>query len=144
MFGGGNPTKAAGGGNIPGGGSSIPGGGGGIPIGNCQGNGGRFVGGRAPGRRAAAGGIDIGSPGIPGSGGGGKGNGGIPGIMRRGGSCCGIGEGGIGGGTEDTGGGGNEDGPGGCDDGGIGDLESDPSTAVFGVEDELGSFSGRM
>src|SRR5882757_3732832 len=53
VFGGGNPTKATGGGNIPCGGSSMPGG-------NCQGNGGRFDGGRAPGRRAAGGGIDIG------------------------------------------------------------------------------------
>lgn len=123
----------------------MPGGGGGIPIGNCHGNEGRLVGGRAPGRRAAGGGIDIGSPGIPGSGGGGKGKGGIPGIIRRGGSCCSIGGGGcMEGGMEGTGGGGNEDGSEGCDNGGIGDLEPGPSAAEFGVEDELGSFSGRI
>ena len=64
--------------------------------------------------------------------------------MRRGGSCCGIGGvGGIDGGTEDTGGGGNKDCSEGCNGGGIGDLESVPSAAAFGVEDELDTFSGR-
>lgn len=122
----------------------MPGGGAGIPGGNCQGNGGRFGGGRAPGRRAVGGGIDIGIPGIPGSGGGGKGRGCLPGIMRRGGSCCGTGgAGGIDDATEGTGGGGSEGDSEVCD-GGIGDLESVPSAAAFGVEDELDTFSGRM
>ena len=107
-----------------------------------------FGGGRAPGRRAAGGGIDIGIPGIPGipgSWGGGKGSGGIPGIMRRGGSCCGIGgAGGIEGGTEGASGRGNKGCSEGCNGGGIGDLESVPSAAAFGVEDELDTFSGRM